>query len=225
AGGHRRRRGHRPGRGRLHGRAVGGHRGARLARRPPGAAVPVRQLGRHRGRRARPGAGPPPAGRPRPPPGPGPPRRPGHRAAAAGRGGRSRRLGPGAEPYQSGRAGRLLDTAEMLTVGGLTAAAIGGRNRVLAAVAGAALVASSALTRFGVFYAGRASARDPKYTITPHKDRIRAASPPPPPEGPSRAPWPPRAAGLPRRAARRRALAAAAPARPRPGSPWPPARE
>jgi Polysulphide reductase, NrfD len=85
------------------------------------------------------------------------------------------RLGPGAEPYQSGRAGRLLDAAEILTVSGLTAAAIGGRNRVLAAMAGAALVASSALTRFGVFYAGRASARDPKYTINPQKDRIRAA--------------------------------------------------
>jgi hypothetical protein len=34
-------------------------------------------------------------------------------------------------------------------------------------------VASSALTRFGVFYAGRESARDPRYTVVPQRDRIR----------------------------------------------------
>jgi formate-dependent nitrite reductase membrane component NrfD len=84
-----------------------------------------------------------------------------------------RRLGPAAEPYQSGRAGRLMEAAEIMTAAGLTAAAIGGRNRAVAAVAGAALVASSALTRFGIFYAGRTSARDPKYTIGPQKDRTR----------------------------------------------------
>jgi hypothetical protein len=84
-----------------------------------------------------------------------------------------KRLGPTAEPYQSGRAGRLMEAAEILTAAGLTAAAIGGRNHAVAAVAGAALVASSALTRFGVFYAGRTSARDPKYTIAPQKARAR----------------------------------------------------
>ena len=66
-----------------------------------------------------------------------------------------------------------MKATEILTVGGLCAAALGGRNRVAAAVAGAALVASSALTRFGVFLAGRASARDPKYTVVPQRDRIR----------------------------------------------------
>jgi formate-dependent nitrite reductase membrane component NrfD len=84
-----------------------------------------------------------------------------------------RRLGQAAEPYQSGRAGRLMEAAEILTAAGLTAAAIGGRNRVVAAAAGAALVASSALTRFGIFYAGHASARDPRFTVGPQKDRIR----------------------------------------------------
>ena len=82
-------------------------------------------------------------------------------------------LGPAAEPYQSGRAGYLMEAAEILTVGGLAAAALGGRNRVAAALAGAALVASSALTRFGVFHAGQASARDPRYTVIPQRDRIR----------------------------------------------------
>jgi hypothetical protein len=34
-------------------------------------------------------------------------------------------------------------------------------------------MAASALTRFGVFYAGRISARDPRYTVVPQRDRIR----------------------------------------------------
>ena len=84
-----------------------------------------------------------------------------------------RRLGPVAEPYQSGRAGHLMEAAEILTAGALAAAALGGRNRVTATLAGAALVASSALTRFGVFLAGRASARDPKYTVVPQRARVR----------------------------------------------------
>jgi formate-dependent nitrite reductase membrane component NrfD len=82
-----------------------------------------------------------------------------------------RRLGAAAEPYQSGRAGRLMEAAEILTAAGLTAAALGGRNRLTAAAAGAALVASSAFTRFGIFFAGRESARDPRYTIAPQKER------------------------------------------------------
>jgi formate-dependent nitrite reductase membrane component NrfD len=85
-----------------------------------------------------------------------------------------RRLrGGAAQAYQSGRAGHLLAAAEVLSVCGLTvAAALGGRNRVAAAIAGTALVASSALTRFGVFHAGQASARDPKYTTVPQRERI-----------------------------------------------------
>jgi hypothetical protein len=60
-----------------------------------------------------------------------------------------------------------MKATEILTVGGLCAAALGGRNRVAAALAGAALVASSAFTRFGVFHAGRTSARDPKVHSCP----------------------------------------------------------
>jgi formate-dependent nitrite reductase membrane component NrfD len=87
-----------------------------------------------------------------------------------------RRLGRSAEPYQSGRAGNLMDAAEVLNVGGLAAVAFGGRNRAVAALAGTALVASSALTRFGVFFAGRESARDPRYTIAPQRERLREKS-------------------------------------------------
>jgi hypothetical protein len=83
-----------------------------------------------------------------------------------------RRLGRAAEPYQSGRAGGLMEAAEVLTATGLTVAALGTRNRMVAAAAGLALVTASALTRFGVFYAGRTSARDPRYTIGPQRDRL-----------------------------------------------------
>jgi hypothetical protein len=51
---------------------------------------------------------------------------------------------------------------------------LAGRNRAVAAASGLALLAASALTRFGVFEAGLASARDPRYTIEPQKNRLAA---------------------------------------------------
>ncbi len=84
-----------------------------------------------------------------------------------------RRLGPAAEPYQKGRAGTMMRAAEVLTAAGLAGAVLASRNRATAALSGAALMAASALTRFGVFEAGRASARDPKYTVGPQRERRR----------------------------------------------------
>jgi formate-dependent nitrite reductase membrane component NrfD len=81
------------------------------------------------------------------------------------------RLGDIAEPYETGRAGQMLRAAEVLTVGGLAGAVLGRRNRAVSALAGASLLAASALTRFGVFEAGLATARDPKYTIVPQRRR------------------------------------------------------
>ena len=52
--------------------------------------------------------------------------------------------------------------------------ALGGRrSRRSRALAGAAFVAASVLTRFGVFEAGLASARDPKYVVVPQRERLR----------------------------------------------------
>ena len=45
---------------------------------------------------------------------------------------------------------------------------------MIAPLAGAALLAASALTRFGIFEAGRASARDPKYTVGPQRERLQS---------------------------------------------------
>ena len=85
-----------------------------------------------------------------------------------------RRLGPAAEPYQSGRPGTLMEAAEVLTAAGLAGAVLtAGRSRAAMAISGAALVAASALTRFGIFEAGLASARDPKYTVGPQRERLR----------------------------------------------------
>jgi formate-dependent nitrite reductase membrane component NrfD len=86
------------------------------------------------------------------------------------------RLGPVGQPYQSGVAGRLMEAAEVLTAGGLATAAFGSRNVGVAKATGAALVTASALTRFGIFYAGQESARDPKYTVEPQRNRRKPSA-------------------------------------------------
>jgi formate-dependent nitrite reductase membrane component NrfD len=90
-----------------------------------------------------------------------------------------RRLGETAEPYQTGRSGKLMEVAEVLTAAGLAGAVLSGGlrpgrgQRLAAGLSGAALIASSALTRLGIFEAGRASARDPKYTVRLQRERMR----------------------------------------------------
>jgi hypothetical protein len=66
----------------------------------------------------------------------------------------------------------MLRVAEGLTAGGLAGALLGRRSRALSALSGASLLVASALTRFGIFEAGMASARDPKYTIVPQRQRL-----------------------------------------------------
>ncbi|WP_413104812.1 NrfD/PsrC family molybdoenzyme membrane anchor subunit [Streptomyces sp. Inha503] len=86
-----------------------------------------------------------------------------------------RRLGVVAETYREGRAGKLMRAAEALSVAGaLGGALLGRRGRPAAALGGAALLAASACTRFGVFHAGMRSAEDPKYTVLPQRERLDA---------------------------------------------------
>ena len=54
---------------------------------------------------------------------------------------------------------------------------VAGRSRTVAVVSGAALLAGSACTRFGVFEAGMESARDPKYTVVPQRERLEREGP------------------------------------------------
>ncbi|MFI6450466.1 NrfD/PsrC family molybdoenzyme membrane anchor subunit [Streptosporangium amethystogenes] len=84
-----------------------------------------------------------------------------------------RRLGPVAEPLKRGDGGRLLRLGEALSLTGvLIAQAAGRRRRPAAVVAGLALLAGSACTRFGLFQAGMASSLDPKYTVEPQRARL-----------------------------------------------------
>ena len=76
------------------------------------------------------------------------------------------------EPYATGKAGRLLRTGRALTAAGVAGAMLGRRSRVVSAVAGLSLLAASAITRFGIFEGGMASARDPRYTVVPQRERI-----------------------------------------------------
>jgi len=86
-----------------------------------------------------------------------------------------RRMDPvAAEPLHEGRPGALLRLSEGLAVAGGIGTLLGGRRRPVAAAAGLALLAASALTRFGIYEAGIRSAKDPRYTIEPQKRRLAA---------------------------------------------------
>jgi hypothetical protein len=82
-------------------------------------------------------------------------------------------LGLAAEPLHTSAPGWLMRTSKVLTVAGSLLTLIGGRDRRIAAAAGSSLLAASVCTRFGIFYAGQASARDPKYTVVPQRERIQ----------------------------------------------------
>lgn len=83
-------------------------------------------------------------------------------------------MGITAEPLHTGRAGQLLRASKALTgAGAVGALLLGGRSRVVAVMCGAALLAGSAATRFGIFEAGQESARDPRYTVVPQRQRLK----------------------------------------------------
>ncbi len=84
------------------------------------------------------------------------------------------RLGLVAEAYKTGKAHRLRAWSEALTVGGAVGAVFGWPSTALVAVSGVALLAGSALQRFGVFEAGVASTQDPKYVVVPQRERLNA---------------------------------------------------
>ena len=86
-----------------------------------------------------------------------------------------RSMGLPAETLHQGTAGVLIRTSKILTAVGGVGALFGGRNRVVSVVSGVALLAGSVCTRFGIFHAGQASARDPKYTVVPQKERLQAS--------------------------------------------------
>lgn len=86
-----------------------------------------------------------------------------------------RRMGMVGEPYSSGTGGRLIHAGEALSLAGAAGALLGRRNRLASALSGAALLAASVATRFGIFHAGMDSARDPRYTVEPQRARLQSA--------------------------------------------------
>ena len=70
-----------------------------------------------------------------------------------------------------------MKAATVLTAGGAVGTLLAGRSRSAAFLSGVALMAGSACTRFGVFEAGQASARDPKYTVVPQRERLEREGP------------------------------------------------
>jgi len=82
-------------------------------------------------------------------------------------------MGLTAEPLHQGKAGSYLRVAKVLNAIGVAGTVLlGRRSRSASVIAGAALLAGSAFTRFGIFEAGQASARDPKYTVVPQRERL-----------------------------------------------------
>jgi formate-dependent nitrite reductase membrane component NrfD len=85
-----------------------------------------------------------------------------------------KRLGFVGEVYKHGRAGRYARLSKICTATGAGLLAWrGGRSRAAAATGGALVLAGELALRWSVFRAGFQSARDPRYTVLPQKERLR----------------------------------------------------
>jgi formate-dependent nitrite reductase membrane component NrfD len=85
-----------------------------------------------------------------------------------------RKLGFVGEVYRRGEAGRFLRISKVCTAAGAGLLALRGKRSRLAASAGSALVLAGELAlRWSVFKAGFQSARDPRYTVLPQRERLR----------------------------------------------------
>jgi formate-dependent nitrite reductase membrane component NrfD len=81
-------------------------------------------------------------------------------------------MGITAEPLHEGKPGMFMKASKALGIAGGIGTLFAGRSRAAAVASGAGLIAASACTRAGIFYAGQASARDPKYTVVPQRERL-----------------------------------------------------
>jgi hypothetical protein len=85
-----------------------------------------------------------------------------------------KRLGMVGEPYSKGEAGTFKKIALGCTLAGAgLLAGPGRRSRLAASIGGALVLAGEAAVRWSVFKAGFQSARDPKYTIEPQRERLQ----------------------------------------------------
>ncbi|MFP5335933.1 MAG: NrfD/PsrC family molybdoenzyme membrane anchor subunit [Actinomycetes bacterium] len=87
------------------------------------------------------------------------------------------RLGLQSEAFALPGPARLLRAARVLTAAGAAGAVLGRRSRLLSAVSGLALLVGSVCTRFGIYSGGVESAKDPRYTVVPQRERLDADRP------------------------------------------------
>jgi DMSO reductase anchor subunit len=86
--------------------------------------------------------------------------------------GMEKRLGLVGEPYKQGEAGRYNRIAKACTLcGAALLAGPGRRSRLASAASGGLVLAGELALRWSVFKAGFQSARDPKYTVLPQRER------------------------------------------------------
>jgi hypothetical protein len=84
-----------------------------------------------------------------------------------------KRLGFVGEVYAQGEAWKYARISRALTATGSVVLAAAGRRSRTAAVTGSALILAGGLAlRWSVFKAGFQSARDPRYTVVPQKERL-----------------------------------------------------
>lgn len=84
----------------------------------------------------------------------------------------AQRLGLVGEAYSQGLPGKLRRAAKLLTAAGAGLLAVRGKRSRKAAVAGASLLTvGEVLVRFAIFKAGDLSARDPRHTVEPQRQR------------------------------------------------------
>jgi formate-dependent nitrite reductase membrane component NrfD len=83
-------------------------------------------------------------------------------------------MGEAAGAFSESQKGRRYERmAAAVTATGVGVAALAGRrSRLASALAGASILAGSALTRFAIFEAGLTSAENPRYTIVPQRRRV-----------------------------------------------------
>lgn len=84
-----------------------------------------------------------------------------------------KKMGMVEEVYRSGKAEKFMKSSEALLLAGSAVTLASGSSRTRRAAGGVCLFVGSALTRFGIFEAGLASAQDPRFTVEPQRERMR----------------------------------------------------
>jgi len=82
------------------------------------------------------------------------------------------RLGAFGEPQRTGAGRRYGRLSKRLTLAGAAVLGLAGRRRAGALVGGGLVLAGEACLPWSVFEGGFVSARDPRYTIEPQRERI-----------------------------------------------------